>query len=48
MRIFYVRDEYWPDFDPLHSEHTLAWFKNQDRTLGSEQQWGEPAETWGK
>ena len=31
---FYVRDEYWPDFDPPHLEHALAWFRNQDRTLG--------------
>ena len=31
---FYVRDEYWPDFDPQHFEDALAWFRNQDRTLG--------------
>ncbi|MCX7183995.1 MAG: undecaprenyl diphosphate synthase family protein [Nitrosospira sp.] len=31
---FYVRDEYWPDFDPQHFEHALVWFKNQDQTLG--------------
>lgn len=31
---FYVRDEYWPDFDPQHFDQALAWFKNQDRTLG--------------
>jgi undecaprenyl diphosphate synthase len=31
---FYVRDEYWPDFDLQHFEHALAWFKNQDQTLG--------------
>jgi undecaprenyl diphosphate synthase len=31
---FYVRDEYWPDFDPQHFEHALAWFKNQDKSLG--------------
>ena len=31
---FYVRDEYWPDFDPQHFESALAWFKNQDQTLG--------------
>jgi undecaprenyl diphosphate synthase len=30
----YVRDEYWPDFDPQHFENALAWFKNQDQTLG--------------
>ena len=32
---FYVRDEYWPDFDPQYFEHALAWFKNQDQTLGA-------------
>ena len=26
---FYVRDEYWPDFDPQYFEHALAWFKNK-------------------
>jgi undecaprenyl diphosphate synthase len=31
---FYVRDEYWPDYDPRHFEHALAWFKDQDQTLG--------------
>ena len=31
---FYVRDEYWPDYDLQHFEHALAWFKNQDQTLG--------------
>lgn len=31
---FYVRDEYWPDFDPQHVEHALAWFRKQDQTLG--------------
>ena len=31
---FYVRDEYWPDFDIQHFEHALAWFKDQDPTLG--------------
>jgi undecaprenyl diphosphate synthase len=31
---FYVRDEYWPDFDLQHFDHALAWFKNQDPTLG--------------
>jgi len=30
----YVRDEYWPDFDPQHFEQALTWFKNQDQTLG--------------
>ncbi|MEQ1727132.1 MAG: undecaprenyl diphosphate synthase family protein [Vicinamibacterales bacterium] len=31
---FYVRDEYWPDFDPQHFDHALTWFKTQDPTLG--------------
>lgn len=31
---FYVRDEYWPDFDSQHFDHALDWFKNQDQTLG--------------
>jgi undecaprenyl diphosphate synthase len=31
---FYVRDEYWPDFEPLHFEQALAWYKKQDQTLG--------------
>ena len=31
---FYVRDEYWPDFDPQHFEQALAWFGKQDQTLG--------------
>ena len=31
---FYVRDEYWPDFDPQQFEQALTWFKNQDQTLG--------------
>ncbi|MEO8331187.1 MAG: undecaprenyl diphosphate synthase family protein [Gallionella sp.] len=31
---FYVRDEYWPDYHPQHFEQALAWFKNQDQTLG--------------
>lgn len=31
---FYVCDEYWPDFEPLHFEHALAWFRKQDQTLG--------------
>lgn len=30
----YVRDEYWPDFAPHHFEEALAWYKNQDQTLG--------------
>ncbi|MGZ5010075.1 MAG: undecaprenyl diphosphate synthase family protein [Methylobacter sp.] len=31
---FYVRDEYWPDFDPQHFERALGWYKKQDQTLG--------------
>ncbi len=31
---FYVRDEYWPDFDPQHFDHALSWFKRQDRSFG--------------
>ncbi len=31
---FYVRDEYWPDFDVEHFDHALVWFGKQDRTLG--------------
>ena len=30
----HVRDEYWPDFDPQQFDHALAWFKDQDQTLG--------------
>jgi undecaprenyl diphosphate synthase len=31
---FYVRDAYWPDFEPQHFEHALSWFRRQDRTFG--------------
>ena len=31
---FYVRDEYWPDFDPQHFDHALAWFRKQDKSMG--------------
>jgi undecaprenyl diphosphate synthase len=31
---FYVRDEFWPDFEPQHFSHALAWYKKQDQTLG--------------
>jgi undecaprenyl diphosphate synthase len=31
---FYVRDEYWPDFEPQHFDQALAWYKKQDQTLG--------------
>lgn len=30
----YVRDEYWPDFDPAHLHDALEWFGKQDQTLG--------------
>jgi undecaprenyl diphosphate synthase len=31
---FYVVDDYWPDFDISHFEKALAWFRDQDQTLG--------------
>ena len=31
---FYIRDEYWPDFEIEHFDHALDWYKKQDRTLG--------------
>jgi undecaprenyl diphosphate synthase len=31
---FYIRDELWPDFEPHHFDKALAWFKQQDQTLG--------------
>ena len=31
---FYIRDEYWPDFEPQHFDHALTWLKDQDQTLG--------------
>jgi undecaprenyl diphosphate synthase len=31
---FYIRDELWPDFEPEHFDKALAWFKQQDQTLG--------------
>lgn len=31
---FYVLDAYWPDFRPEHFDAALAWFGQQDRTLG--------------
>lgn len=31
---FYVVEEHWPDFEPRHFTDALAWFKQQDRTLG--------------
>lgn len=30
----FVVDEYWPDFKPAHLQAALAWFRQQDRTLG--------------
>jgi undecaprenyl diphosphate synthase len=30
----YVIDAFWPDFEPAHLDAALAWFKQQDRTLG--------------
>ena len=31
---FYIRDEYWPDYTPDHFERALAWYREQDQTLG--------------
>lgn len=31
---FFVIDEYWPDFQPEHFDRALAWFTQQDQTLG--------------
>ena len=31
---FYIRDEFWPDFEPRHFDEALSWFKQQDRTFG--------------
>jgi undecaprenyl diphosphate synthase len=31
---FFVVDDFWPDFRPEHFDSALAWFKDQDRTLG--------------
>jgi undecaprenyl diphosphate synthase len=31
---FYIRDEYWPDFDPQHFAQALSWYDGQDQTLG--------------
>ncbi len=31
---FFVVDAYWPDFEAAHFEAALAWFAQQDRTLG--------------
>ena len=29
-----VVDDYWPDFKPAHFDLALAWFRQQDQTLG--------------
>ena len=31
---FYIVDQHWPDFRPEHFDEALAWFKQQDQTLG--------------
>jgi len=31
---FFSIADYWPDFKPEHFQRALAWFKEQDRTLG--------------
>ena len=31
---FYIRDEYWPDFDIKHLDKAIDWYNKQDRTLG--------------
>ncbi|MBA2484269.1 MAG: undecaprenyl diphosphate synthase family protein [Nitrosomonas sp.] len=31
---FFVIKEYWPDFNPMHFDNALAWFRKQDKTLG--------------
>jgi undecaprenyl diphosphate synthase len=31
---FFVIDDYWPDFEPVHLDQALKWFAQQDRTLG--------------
>jgi undecaprenyl diphosphate synthase len=31
---FFIIDEFWPDFRPEHFDRALAWFGEQDRTLG--------------
>jgi undecaprenyl diphosphate synthase len=31
---FFVIDELWPDFEPAQFERALAWYPEQDRTLG--------------
>ncbi len=31
---FYVVDDYWPDFAPVHFDGALKWYSQQDQTLG--------------
>ncbi len=31
---FYIIDEYWPEFQPIHLFDALNWYNNQDATLG--------------
>ena len=31
---FYVVDDYWPDFQPMHFQKALEWYQNCDATLG--------------
>lgn len=31
---FFVVEDFWPDFKPLHLDQALKWFAQQDRTLG--------------
>lgn len=30
----FIIEAYWPDFNPTHFDHALAWFRKQDKTLG--------------
>jgi undecaprenyl diphosphate synthase len=30
----FVVDAFWPDFEPAHLDSALAWYRQQDRTLG--------------
>lgn len=30
----YVVDAFWPDYEPLHLDAALDWYRQQDRTLG--------------
>lgn len=31
---FHVCDPFWPDYEPTHFDDALAWYAQQDRTLG--------------